>query len=74
MRLVRLGLSVAACLAVGGRLARGYLDPTGGGIIMSLLLAGTASPIILGRLLLGRFRRQSGEPDAEPPEPEEASK
>ncbi len=44
-------------------LARSYLDPTGGGIIMALILAGSASPMIIARLFLGRFRRHS--PDSE---------
>ncbi len=56
MRLWNTGMQMMALAAVTLTLARSYLDPTGGGILISLLLAGTASPIIIWRLFLGRFR------------------
>lgn len=34
-----------------------YVDPTAGGALISILLAGAAGPLILGRLLWARIRR-----------------
>jgi hypothetical protein len=40
-----------------------YIDPSAGGMLMQLLLGGTAGVLVIGRLLWSRIRRLLGRPD-----------
>ena len=48
------GLAVLLILAWPAR-ADAYLDPTGGGFLLQLLLGGLAGVILFGRILVRRF-------------------
>jgi predicted membrane metal-binding protein len=40
-----------------------YIDPSAGGMLMQLLLGGTAGVLVIGRLFWSRIRRLLGRPD-----------
>jgi hypothetical protein len=40
-----------------------YIDPSAGGMLMQLLLGGTAGLLVIGRLLRSRMRRLLGRPN-----------
>jgi hypothetical protein len=42
--------------------AEAYIDPSAGGMLVQLLLAGTAGVAVLGRLLWSRIKRLFGAP------------
>ena len=50
-----------------------YIDPSAGGMLMQLLLGGTAGILVIGRLFWSRIRRLFGRPehpdDTPPPRP-----
>jgi hypothetical protein len=43
--------------------AEAYIDPSAGGMLVQLLLAGTAGVAVLGRLFWGRIKRLFGAAD-----------
>jgi hypothetical protein len=68
-RLERTVISSAAVLTVCWLLtlatpAEAYIDPSAGGMLVQLLLAGTAGVAVLGRLFWGRIKRLFGVSDA----------
>ena len=54
--------------------AEAYIDPSAGGMLVQLLLAGTAGVAVLVKLMWSRIKRVFGAADAEPPagEPDES--
>lgn len=60
------GLAVVWVLVLA-RDAHAYIDPSAGGMLVQLLLAGTAGVAVLGKLFWMRIRRAIG---MAPPEPE----
>ena len=46
--------------------AEAYIDPSAGGMLVQLLLAGTAGVAVLGKLFWGRIKRLFGGSDAAP--------
>jgi hypothetical protein len=68
-RLGRTVLSSAAVLTICWLLtlatpAEAYIDPSAGGMLVQLLLAGTAGVAVLGRLFWTRIKRLFGVSDA----------
>lgn len=47
--------------------AEAYIDPSAGGMLVQLLLAGTAGVAVLGKLMWSRVKRTFGFKDAETP-------
>ena len=47
--------------------AEAYIDPSAGGMLVQLLLAGTAGVAVLGKLMWSRVRRVFGFKDADVP-------
>ena len=47
--------------------AEAYIDPSAGGMLVQLLLAGTAGVAVLGRLFWTRIKRLFGASDTAPP-------
>jgi hypothetical protein len=55
------GLALAVCwLLVLATPAEAYIDPSAGGMLIQLLLAGTAGVAVLGKLFWGRIKRLFG--------------
>jgi len=50
-----------------------YIDPSAGGMLMQLLLGGTAGLLVIVRLFWSRIRRLFGGNDTENPSPPAAS-
>ena len=46
--------------------AEAYIDPSAGGMLVQLLLAGTAGVAVLGKLFWSRIKRIFGAAEAEP--------
>jgi hypothetical protein len=58
-------LLAAWWIAVIAPSAEAYIDPSAGGMLVQLLLAGTAGVAVLGKLFWSRIRRMFGGVDAE---------
>lgn len=70
-------LAAVPVLSALGVVSLAYIDPTTGGVLIQILLGGTAGVLVLGKIFWHRlkriifFRQRPGpQPD---PEPEEAS-
>jgi hypothetical protein len=71
-RLLRTGLRFALLvtwvLVFTTRDASAYIDPSAGGMLVQLLLAGTAGVAVIARLFWGRLKRLFGGTDPTPSE------
>jgi hypothetical protein len=64
---LRLGLLVVWVLVFTTRDASAYIDPSAGGMLVQLLLAGTAGVAVLGKLFWTRIRHFLGGAKSELP-------
>ena len=67
--LARVGLTSVACLLLGMRWVRAYIDPGSGSFAIQVLLAVALGSLLSVRLWWGRFvsifRRRNSDPDAD---------